>query len=71
MQFSLDDTRMWFRVAAPIISYTTSIILGSNVQYKDKEISCVRDDIAENFFRNNVKIEKNKTQLFYIEFNSA
>ena len=31
----------------------------------------MRDDIAEEFFRNNVKMEKNKIQFFYIEFNGA
>ena len=31
----------------------------------------VTDDIAEEFFRNNVKIEKNKIRFFYIEFNGV
>ena len=67
----------WFWVTAPITSYTTSIVLGSNLRYQDKEIDYrilidyVRDDIAEEFFRNNVKMEKNKIQFFYIEFNGA
>ena len=34
-------------------------------------IDYVRDDIAEDFFRNNVKMEKNKIQCFYLEFNGA
>ena len=69
----------WFWVTAPITSYTTSIIIGSNLRYQDKEIDYrilidyVRDDIAEEFFRNtcNVKMEKNKIQCFYLEFNGA
>ena len=32
-------------------------------------INYVRDDIAEELFRNNVKMVENKIQFFYIEFN--
>ena len=52
----------WFWVTAPITSYTTSIVLGCNLRYQDKEIDhrilidYVRVDIAEEFFRNNVKM---------------
>ena len=70
MQFLLDDTCMWFRVAEPIISYTTGIILDSNLRYQVKKnnyrilTSYVRDDIVEEFVGNGMQMEKNKIQCF-------
>ena len=57
-------------MAEPIISYTTGIILDSNLRYQDKEInyriliSYVRDNIVLEFVGNDMQIEKNKNQCF-------
>ena len=68
---------MGFREAAPIITYTAGVILGSNFQYQNKEINYrilikyARDDIAWKLFRNNVTMKENKIQIVYIEFYGA
>ena len=73
----LDDTCEWFWDAAPIITYTTRVILGSNFRYQNLEtnyrilIKCARDYIALKLFRNNVTMKENKIQNFYIQFNGA
>ena len=70
LQFLLDDTCMWFCEAAPIITYTTGVILGSNFRYQNKEINYRilikygRDDITCKLFRNNVTMKENKIQIF-------
>ena len=74
---SLDDTWVWFWEAAPIITYTTGVILGSNFRYRNLEINyrilikCARDDIARTLFRKNVSMKENKLQNFCIPFNGA
>ena len=75
--FSLDDTCMWFREAAPIITHTTGVILSSNFWYQDKEINrrisikYGRDNIAWKLFQDYVTMKENNIQNFRIEFNGA
>ena len=75
LQFSLLGTCMWFWEAAPIITYTKDVILGSNFRYQNQEINhrilikCARDDIARKHFQNNVTMKENKIQNLYTEFN--
>ena len=61
-------------MAEPIISYTTGIILDSNLRYYQvKKInyriltSYVRDDIVEEFVGNDMQMERNKIQCFFIQ----
>ena len=73
----LVDTCVWFWEAAPIITYTTGVILGSNFRYQNLEINCrilikcARDDIARKLFRKIVTMKENKIQNFCIQFNRA
>ena len=39
MSFSLDDTCMWFWEAAPIIPYTTGIVLDTHFRHQNKKSS--------------------------------
>ena len=65
LRFTLAGACLRFCEAAP-----TGIILGSNFWYQDKAMNFriliyyVRDDIAEELFRNNVKMVENKIQFF-------
>ena len=68
---------MWFSEAAPIITYSIGVILGSNFRYQSQEINnrilikCARDDIARKLFWNNVTMKEIKIQNVYIQFGGA
>ena len=68
---------MRFWEAAPLITYTTAVILGSNFRYQNQKINyrllikCERDDIAWKISKKNVTMKENKIQNFYIEYNGA
>ena len=76
MWFSLDDMCMWFWEAAPIIPYTTGIVLDTHFRHQNKKSSigflflckgwyCIR------LFSKWCESGRNEFQFFYIEFNDA
>ena len=73
--FLIDDTLFW--KAAPIIIYTTGVIIGSNFLYQNKEINYRifikygKNCIVWKLFQIKVTMNENKIQFFYIEFTGA
>ena len=68
-------TCMWFLEPAPIKTYNTGVILGSDFWYlMNKEINYrilinyAREDIAWKLFQNNVTIKESRIQIFYTAF---
>ena len=62
---------MWFWEAAPIITYTTGVILGSNFRYQNQEINYRVREMIRKLFEIMQQWKENKIQNFYTQFNGA